>query len=143
MKKLTLLFLFAAIGMVASGQKNALIKEIKYKGLTLQYWKITEYRWSMEENKTVVTLMPYVNKAQSATNSRDYVEELRKQMEFPGRVTTLGNMYDSCRVSRPQLQMVKAEVQAVIGAKGDTITKYEPAVYETIETNFFAVAIPD
>lgn len=140
MKTLTIIFLFIAIGMMANGQ--ALTKEITYKGMTLQYWKVTSYCWDMESNKTTVTLMPYATKKQSETGSRDYIEELRKQLEFNGKVK-ISNLIDSCMKSRPQVEIVSPEIPAVIGAKGDTISKPIPAVTRIIETNYFATAKPD
>jgi predicted RNA-binding protein Jag len=140
MRKILILFLFIAAGMVANGQ--ALTKEINYKGMTLRYWKITSYCWDMESNKTTVTLMPYATKAQSQTGSRDYIEELRKQLEFTGKVK-IANLIDSCMKSRPQVEIVTPEIPAVIGEKGDIIAKPIPAVTKIIETNFFATAKPD
>ena len=140
MRKLLIIILFVAAGIVANGQ--ALIKEITYKGMTLQYWKVTSYCWDMESNKTTVTLMPYATKKQSETGSRDYIEELRKQLEFSGKVK-ISNLIDSCKKSRPQIEIVTPEVPAVMGANGDTITPYQPPVTRIIETNYFATAKPD
>ena len=96
MRKLLIIILFVAAGMTVNGQ--ALIKEITYKGMTLRYWKVTSYCWDMESNKTTVTLMPYATKKQSETGSRDYIEELRKQLEFSGKVK-ISNLIDSCKKS--------------------------------------------
>lgn len=100
MKKLFLFLLLVACGLGAMAQKNALIKPVEWKGVTLTYWKITSVHWSMEYDQTWVDVCPYVSKAQSATGTRDFVMELRKQFSFPGKMLNFGNIYDSLRVSK-------------------------------------------
>jgi hypothetical protein len=113
----------------------ALIKNITKKGVTANYWIITDKNYVKETLKTSIRLRGYVSKEVRGEGFENYLDGFEYIKEFDGDLTT-----EECYAKATEsVKVVNITTPETIAEDG-TVT---PAVTEEIETNELVDAVDD
>jgi hypothetical protein len=65
----------------------ALQKNIQFKEINLSYWAISSLAWNKVTNKTVVSIVGYVNKDARIKDVNNFIAESQRVYSYEGRLT--------------------------------------------------------